>query len=262
MLVIQPTADGRYHVSNNHRSGYARDTASARMLAHDWGHTDLSVNKALSEMRSGAPGAPPSGWRVARPEREAPPRENARVEVANPVAERSAEAPPRRRAHRAQADAAAPPAAPDPERLAAAPAKKPARSPSPAPAAAPPAKPRKRAATAGAGPAAEVETKPAPRPRAKPASKSEAKAAAKSAPKPPEPKRAPRAKAAASREPAPAADPREQALALFRAGAKELARVERGTLPFARGPWSELRRMAEHIATCLEGKKPKDGPAE
>lgn len=223
MLVIQPTADGRFHISNNHRSGYAHDMASARTLAYDWGHTDLSINKALAEMRAGGTAqAPERGWRVSRRERAQP-----RPAPGEPV---KAEPP----APEAGQAGAVKPGAPKGER--------------------PKKEPRRRRAPAEVKPAAKaVGDRPVKR----------ATAPAKAAPEPAvAPKRG--ARKAAAPKPAPAArkpvepkagDPRERALALFRAGAKELAALERDTLPFARAPWSELRQMAEHIAACLEGKR-------
>jgi hypothetical protein len=245
MLVIQPTADGRLRIFNNHRSDFARDESSARTLAYNWGHTDISINKALSEMRSATRGdAQPSGWRVARqepprksvpakapepPAADAAPKPAARVETPAPVAERR----PRPR------KAAAPKPAPN---TVLAPVKPVAAEPK-----APPKTRAKPAAVAKPPRAAPVK---APAKVAKPV-KAVAKAPVKAAEK--------RPMKAEPKPPAAKGDPRDRALAHLRAGVRELAGIEDATLAFARGPWSELREMAEYIAACLEGKKPKTG---
>jgi hypothetical protein len=233
MLIIQPTADGRLHIHNNHRSDFARDEASARSLAYNWGHTDISINKALSEMRASSRGeSSPAGWRVARP---APVKEPAAAkepaQAKKPAAsarepEPAPSAAKLRGERRARKEAAAKSAAPEPKPAA---ELKPAAAPKPA---------------AAARPA------PAPTPAAeKPAAE--------------KPKPAPRARAAKPAAPEttekPAAPPRDRALAHIRAGVKELLALEGETLPFARAPWSDLREMAEYISACLEGKRPKSG---
>lgn len=52
-------------------------------------------------------------------------------------------------------------------------------------------------------------------------------------------------------------DPVEAALALFTEGTRALRGLEGAALPFARGPWTELRLQAEHIVRCLGGKEPR-----
>lgn len=187
MLIIRRCDDGRLRLSNNRQSDTAHDEAEARRKLYRWGHTDLSINKALAEMRTGAGAAPARpGWRVVRPSDAVPEARTAPVSQPEPEEERMEEKP-RKRTRRA-APAAAPPAPKEAE-----PAKKPAR---------------KRA------------SRPAPR------SGTEGK------------------------------DPAAEALESFRAGAAALRSIEAAQLPFARGPWTELREKAEQIVACLQGKRP------
>lgn len=48
----------------------------------------------------------------------------------------------------------------------------------------------------------------------------------------------------------------EAARALFAEGTQALREIESATLPFARGPWTELRTQSAEILACLQGKKP------
>lgn len=215
MLVIQPTDDGRLHVHNNHRSDFVRDEASARAMAYHWGHTDVSINKALAEMRpTGGVEAPVRAWRIARPGKP-----TVRVEPMKQTPETSTEP-------------AAKPVKPKRPRGTAVPGEAAVAAPAPAPA---PAE------------AAIVETKLAK------AKRRVRKAAA--------PLSEPKAERNPAPKPADTADTtaRSRALTLFRTGVRELVAMESETLPFARGPWSDLREMAEYIAACLEGKRPKTG---
>ncbi|MBW3628098.1 MAG: hypothetical protein KY464_02260 [Gemmatimonadetes bacterium] len=187
MLVIEPTADGRLRIQNNHRTEFARDETAARTLAYNWGHTAVSINKALSEMRASARGeAEPSGWRA---------------------------------------------------------------TPNAAPAALPQALP--------AAPAAAVRNGRGPKRVQQPTRAS--KAAPTVSPAQAEPKPPTKTPSRTAPRPQRESGPRERALSHFRAGVKELVEVESSTLAFARGPWSDLREMAEYITTCLEGKRPKTG---
>ncbi|HET7321203.1 MAG TPA: hypothetical protein VFI96_01830 [Longimicrobiaceae bacterium] len=189
MLHIRRADDGRLHLSNNRQSGVAGDEAEARRKLYRWGHTDLSISKALAEMREAAgEQAASNGWRVLRPsdatpERAAEEPEKSEKGEAKPMPEK------KKRSTRRRATAAE------------APAKAPAKAPAP------------KAA------------KPARKPRA--------------APKKP-----------------PTADSSGVELALehFRAGARELKKLEAAQLPFARGPWTELREKADLIVTSLQGK--------
>ena len=170
MLTIDAMEDGRLRVRNNRRSDVARDESAARAMAERWGHTELTINKALAEMRAEAGGGEAArSWRIVRPE----PAGTAEVQAA----------PPKAAGRRARARRGAE-------------AGKSARS----------AKPAKRS---GVGKTA---TTGAPRARA-----------------------------------------------LVAEAVKELRGLEKDALPFARAPWSELREMAEHIVTCLDGKKPRGG---
>lgn len=278
MLVIQPTQDGRLRVQNSQRSDVVPSEAAARSTAHRWGHTDVTINKALAEMR-GRPSDGPDAraWRVLRPEsgsaevRSAAPQRSAPAPA--PVAERSprrarrgAKQPPSESEPRDQDPAAeAVPAAAPParrkrtnKRAAAvqeavqAPEEQRAAAPADDPPAAPP-RPKRTRTRKRAAPA-EAEAAAAPAPAAEPAPQ-------------PEPAKSPaRARRARTSRTAPTAvaretegTPRERALNLVRQGVRELAAIEGETLPFARAPWSELREMAEYVAACLEGKKPKSG---
>ncbi|HLL48957.1 MAG TPA: hypothetical protein VK399_19840, partial [Longimicrobiaceae bacterium] len=48
----------------------------------------------------------------------------------------------------------------------------------------------------------------------------------------------------------------EAARVLFAEGTQALREIESATLPFARGPWTELRTQSAEILACLQGKKP------
>jgi len=48
----------------------------------------------------------------------------------------------------------------------------------------------------------------------------------------------------------------EAARVLFAEGTHALREIESATLPFARGPWTELRTRSAEILACLQGRKP------
>ena len=50
-------------------------------------------------------------------------------------------------------------------------------------------------------------------------------------------------------------DPLQEARKAFAEGSRLLREMEQGVLPFARGPWTELRQQAEQILANLSGKK-------
>lgn len=301
MPQIQRTEDDRLLVSNRTQSRLVESEADARRTLYTWGHTDISINKALAELRrEGAEAGADRGWRVVRPEAAGAP------EPAPVIAAESA--PPRRRG-RNKAAAAEPAATPEPAAPApAAPAEPRAE---PAPEAIKPARTRapRRSRARAAAPEATAEERDgaestgspgaeAPSPAPAPARKRRSRRAAPAAGEPAEPE--PAAEAAPPAPPAPeapvveapvaeerpaskprrrraarpaetesdagvagggavaAADPQQRALLLSRQLAEALLELERGTLPFARGPWAELRGRAEHIAACLSGRTPRD----
>lgn len=213
MLVIQRTEEGRLRLSDRRRTGLVDGEAEARRTLYHWGYTELSITKALAEMRRAEGSLPPlAPWRVTRPaDRAGEPAPAAPPDPGESMKEK--EPTPRKRRRAAEA---APAEAPPPE-------------PSPRPAAS--RRGRKQAAASA----------PAPEPPPAPAEET------------PPPAAPARTRRAARPAPSPEADPLAQAQALFAEGTRVLRQIEAGTLPFARGPWTELRAQAEHILACLKG---------
>lgn len=285
MLVIRPTDDGRLHLSNNQRHDVVSSESAARSTAHRWGHTDLVINKALADMRAAGGGVTPElGWRVLRP--DAPvaevatrPARRASREVAAPshVAEEPTQPKPKRSRARLSAPKAeeATPQETEPE----------ADIPSPAPPAQERPKRRSRKApevvTAApeqpapkvVEPATPAATEPKPAGASRRSRKQEQAPQGETAPvvaapvaegarvpAKPAPTRRKRAAAPPVAEPettVAAGSRRERAQAVADALARELSGIETEVLPFARGPWTDLREMAEFVAACLRGGKPK-----
>ncbi|HEX7240357.1 MAG TPA: hypothetical protein VF263_08840 [Longimicrobiaceae bacterium] len=263
MLVIRRTEGGGLRLTDRKRTETVPGEEQARRTLTSWGYAGFSINKALIQMKEAegslAPADPWAAVRGRAPETPAPapvtesappppikepPTMNAPVRSRRPraAAERAAEAP--------VVEASA-----DPPVAEAVPPRKRARK---APAA------EKEPAAPAPEPAAE-EPKPAVRPKrarsAKPAAAAEAPAAPAAAPEPVEAPAAPAARKRAPRvrAPEPAAAARgpeewlEAARALFAEGTQSLKEIERTTLPFARGPWTELREKSAEILACLQG---------
>lgn len=248
MLVIRRTEDARLQVSNNRHSRVVDSETEARRTLHSWGHTDVSINKALTELRRAEGNAGTAhAWRAVRPE----PVKPAVAADAAPASAATHEEPSRQRK-----PAVPPPAAPPP---AAAPASAPKE------ASAPPApkkypRPEKAEKAKGKKTTAVERDPPAPNASAEPTTKP---APSRKVRADPEPAAAPAAKrpSAARQKPAtprqPTRDRRLEAVELASRLADALRVLEGDTLPFARGPWADLRGKAEHIAACLRGKKPR-----
>lgn len=237
MLVIRRTDDARLLVSNKRHSRVVDSESDARRTLYSWGHTDISINKALTELRraEGSAGGPAHAWRVVRPAAATPETAAAPEPAAEPAAEK---APAKRTRKPRKAAAPATPPRPAPV---------PAAEAAPAPGAKKPRAPRKRAGKAKveAAPAAKAEEAAPPAPAER---------------KPRVPRK--RAAKAATGEAAPAADPRARAVDLATQLSDALRALENDTLPFARGPWADLRGKAEYIAACLRGKKPSAAAAK
>ncbi|MEW5929553.1 MAG: hypothetical protein AB1941_19030, partial [Gemmatimonadota bacterium] len=78
----------------------------------------------------------------------------------------------------------------------------------------------------------------------------------------PVPAETPAPKAGRARAGAAARTPEEwleAARVLFAEGTQALRELESATLPFARGPWTELRTQSAQILACLQGKTPDRG---
>lgn len=250
MLEITRTPDGRLLVSTNRFSEEVDTEEEARrfLTAKGWGN--LSITKALHRLNEAeGTAAPLQGWTVRRPEpapvaekaaEPARPRRKKAAEPPTPEPTPEEEKPPAHRKRRSRRKAAAEPAVETATPPTAEAAPEPVAEPVPEPAPEAPArKPRKpRKSRAKAAPEPVVEASPAPEPelaREEPEKK---------------PRRAARKKA--ERAAAPADPAVHHAAELARA----LRERERAVLPFARGPWTELRQAAERMLACLEGREP------
>lgn len=222
MLEITRTPDGRLLVSTNRFSEEVDTEEEARrvLTAKGWGN--LSITKALHRLNEAeGTAAPLQGWTVRRPEPA-------------PVAEKAA-APARPRRKKAAGTPAPEPR--EEEEKPPAPRKR--RS-------------RKKAAAepvevAAAPPTVEAAPEPVAEPVPEPAPEAPVR-------KPRKPRKS-RAKAA----PEPAAVPVDPAVHHAAELARALRERERAVLPFARGPWTELRETAERVLACLEGREPGKG---
>ncbi len=67
MLAIERTEEGQLRLSDRRRTGVAAGEAEARRTLYHWGYTDLSINKALAELRRTEGRVPAaSRWQVIR----------------------------------------------------------------------------------------------------------------------------------------------------------------------------------------------------
>lgn len=285
MLEITRTPDGRLLVSTNRFSEEVETEGAARRLLVSRGWGNLSITKALHRLKElEGTAAPLEAWSVRRPSGEpAPaPKSPPRVVAAGaaPVAETSrpsGKAGTRSRRKKTPGAAAEPVAetvetpptpAPEPEKAPAPRKRRSRRRPEPVESAG-----AEEAVEATVAPAAE-EVAPAPvpaleaePPAAKPRrsrKKAQPAPAAEAAPAPtPEEtqpaaeKKPRRAAARAKRE--PAAEHPDAAVHHAAELARALRERERATLPFARGPWTELRETAERVLACLEGREVRPG---
>lgn len=312
MVVIERVETGGLRVSNARQSAVVDDEQQARSTLHSWGHTDLSINMALAEMRrrEGGADAEPRAWRITRPA-QAPPEPTAGeadAQTHDPKTTMAA-SPRKRRSRRAEsgADAADPDVVPESAEAPATPAKRTRtrkraspreteavpEAPVTAADTKPGRKPRRRKA---AEPAPDPNSDPVPVEVAAPDSAAEREVAPRKkrqrrtkAGSPPEPvaaplqvddpapdavaeeaprRRASRARAAKAKntpEPTAAADgaveevPTDRVAAArfwFEKGTEMLREIERETLPFARGPWTDLRERGESVVAALEGREP------
>lgn len=287
MLVFKRLDDGRIHAYDRRRSETVADVETAARVAHRWGYTDLSIKIARTKLREAEGEVLTNTWTVRRandPSPSAP-----RIEATKQAAKSPEYASPKslseeeplstsstggqkKGASRKRRNAApstredsvtAQPTLPEPEvkRRSSARAKKPSATSSdsakeivadvPDPVVAP-SKAKKR--SGGRTPTPKPEIAPADTEAPAPGAVAEDK------PKKPAPNRSARKSRVAEPASGPnesTTDPIAEVRALFSEGSKRLRELERQVLPFARGPWEELREMAERIVASLEGKNPK-----